>query len=177
MQQVVPSSPSQSSPPQARSQSGRDVVFSALLLLVMIALMSGGITLGNYTDDMDKQLVNQIANQPASDPNPSAPVTCNNLPMVQNEICEHIMTFNSSGKLTSKYSYNEQKKYQHEQRIQKIKDDHAEQAKQAENNIWHIITLVLGVAVLFFGIASLIYLVRTLRLLVRYLRQRSKPQA
>ena len=50
----------------------------------------------------------------ATDPNPNAPVTCDNKPMSPTEQCDHLVY----GVKAGTYSYDEQKAYQKQQRIQ-----------------------------------------------------------
>lgn len=61
-----------------------------------------------------------------TDPDPNATVTCNNVPMTLNEVCDHILTINGSSTKTT-YSYTEQQVYQHQARIDKIERDRAQQ--------------------------------------------------
>jgi hypothetical protein len=140
----------------------------------MIALTVGGSMFRDYTDAMDKQLIQQVAKQPVSDPNPGAPVTCDHLPMYRDQVCEHTTSLYGSTINASKLSYDEQKQAQKEDRIKQVKDN---QMKQAKSNTWGIITAVMTIINLLLLLASFICLVITLRKLLDYKSQTSKAKA
>ena len=123
MQQNPPPSPVKTS---SRSKAARS---GALLLLLGIALVAFAI----YSNIIDNaQFQASLAAAPPiptgtpDDPNPDAPVTCDNEPMLPGQVCDHILTIGGSS-TTTKYTYEEQKVYQQQQRIDRVASDREQQ--------------------------------------------------
>ncbi|GHO78380.1 hypothetical protein KSD_61510 [Ktedonobacter sp. SOSP1-85] len=84
-------------------------------ILICFCLTAALIGLAALLDAHEKAADYQpIPTVTATDPNPNAPVTCNNSPMSPTDQCDHLL----SGAKVGTYSYDEQKVYQKQQRIE-----------------------------------------------------------
>ena len=107
-------------PATAKTGSKGAFVLSGILFLLLgAALITFAVYSNNIDNAMFQAAVTPVPTDTPIDPDPNAPVTCDNVPMSPGDECDHILTINGAS-TTSKYSYAEQKEYQSEQRIQKI---------------------------------------------------------
>ncbi|GCE29037.1 hypothetical protein KDA_45210 [Dictyobacter alpinus] len=98
----------------------------SIILIILSAIICGTFAVYSfqvYEAESDQyRLANPTANIVGVDTDPNAKVTCNNQEMSLAEVCEHVFTINGSSS-TTKYTYDEQKKYQKQQRIDKDRED------------------------------------------------------
>lgn len=106
------------SPTKPGSRSG--AVLPGILLLLLGAVLVAFAVYSNNIDNAQFQAaVTPVPTGTPDDPDPNAPVTCDNEPMVQGQICDHILTIGESSTTTG-YSYDEQKEYQQQNRIAQV---------------------------------------------------------
>lgn len=113
MQQNPVPSTKKTGPKQASIGAG--ILFLLIgIALVAFAVYSNNVDIANFDAE-----VTPVPTGTPADPNPNAPVTCNNEPMNPGEECDHILTIDGSSSTTT-YSYDEQKAYQSEARIEQV---------------------------------------------------------
>lgn len=122
----------QQQPPSSKKARSR----SPLLLPGLLFLLPGVILIAFsvYSNTLNSTLfqasvqatVAAIPSGTPTDPDPTAPVTCDNQPMYPGQICDHILALNNSS-TTTKYTYDEQKAYQREARINQVAHDREQQ--------------------------------------------------
>jgi len=139
--------------------------------------MYGAIMLKNYADTKNQQVIDQArqAELQIADPDPNAPVTCDNQPMSQGETCEHVITLGTGGSVKDHYTYEQQKEYQANQRIEAVK------AKQptdhSENNGWNFLSMVLVVVIVILALFILFNLIAIIAWPVKWLKSLSQRRA
>lgn len=96
--------------PSPRANIGCGLVAVLLCFCLAAALIGLAVLLDAHEKAVDYQPIPTVI---ATDPNPNAPVTCNNSPMSPTDQCDHLVF----GVKAGTYSYDEQKAYQKEQRL------------------------------------------------------------
>lgn len=122
----------QQHPPSSKKARSRSAMRLPGLLFLFLGI--GLIAFSAYSNKLDNTLfqasiqatVAAIPSGTPTDPDPTAPVTCDNQPMYPGQICDHILTLNDSN-TTTKYTYDEQKAYQREARINQVAHDREQQ--------------------------------------------------
>lgn len=122
-----------STPSPARTGSKRTALLSGIIfLLIGIVLVVLAIYSNNIDNAMFQAAVTPVPTGTPTDPNPNAPVTCDNEPMSPYEVCDHILTINGVS-TTTHYTYDEQKTYQSEARIEQVANQR-EQQRMAQDS-------------------------------------------
>ncbi len=105
------------------------IVFSAIIAILLLAYSF-------QTDQSEKAKYAPVADPTVTvtDPDPSAVVTCDNKPMPPTQVCDHIFILNGS-RSTTTYTYEEQRKYQSDDRIEKarsalLQKNHQQQSQE-----------------------------------------------
>src|SRR5262245_34427792 len=99
----------------AKSSPQSNLRCGLVAILICFCLAAALIGLAALLDAHEKAADYQpIPTVTATDPNPNAPVTCNNSPMSPTDQCDHLL----NGVKVGTYSYDEQKAYQKQQRIE-----------------------------------------------------------
>jgi hypothetical protein len=105
---------SSSSAPKEKTSLSCIAGCGLVTLLACIGFIMLAITIHN---NIDAQVQKWNTPLKVTDPNPNAPVTCDNVPMSPGDICDHITTLPSGNQFTLHYSYEEQKQYQAQARL------------------------------------------------------------
>jgi hypothetical protein len=106
-------------PSTAKKEARQMASCGSVSVLVILLISAGLIALALYTHSIaDAQTQAQQAPIAVDDPDPNAPVTCENAPMSPGDICDHVTTLGNGGQVTTHYSYEEQQQYQAKQRIE-----------------------------------------------------------
>lgn len=124
----------QKTKPQREVSFKKRMLYRVFFLLGILALI---FLINAFTGYLTSSAA-QDAQSVVSDPNPQATVTCDGQPMTQDQACDHqIVTVNDQTLPAGSFTYEEQKQYQQDQRIQDAKD--------AQANKWAIIVWPLGI--------------------------------
>jgi hypothetical protein len=161
------------STPAKKARENASCTFLSGFITLLISV--GLITLAIYTHNVaDEQTKAQNAPIVANDPDPNTPVTCDDVPMSPNNICDHIITSGNGGQVTLHYSYEEQQQYQANQRIQQERDRiEAQRSKSPPPTA--LIGCLSGLCWLFGGMAGLLTLLLFLSSALNVLSLFQKP--
>lgn len=137
-----------------------------LFLLGTLALIFLINTFTGYLTDSAEQAAKNIV----SDPNPKATVTCDGQPMTREQVCDHqvVLTMANETLPAGSYTYDQQKQYQQEQRIQ--------DAQNAQVHKWDIIVWPLGILVLLLAVIAICTAISFPISIQRYFRKRRQTK-
>lgn len=124
----------QQQPPSSNKKArSRSVMRLPGLLFLFLGI--GLIAFAAYSNKLDNTLfqasvqatVAAIPSGTPTDPDPNAPVTCDNAPMYPGQICDHNLIINGASTTMKGFTYDEQKTYQHQARIAQVAHDRDQQ--------------------------------------------------